>query len=93
MADLGEGYYNVLCNHTPTQALMALKTGDGCLYKWHTMPQGAKISPSIFQAAMEKILQDLLDDGMWRCRARSARTTRMKDTRDITHLERPGVVS
>ena len=63
MADLGEGYYNVICDHGPTQALMAFKTGDGCLYKWHVLPQGAKNSPGIFQAAMEKLLQDLLDAG------------------------------
>ena len=63
VADLGEGYYNVLCDDPATQALMAFKTGDGCLYRWHTMPQGAKNSPGIFQAAMEHILQDLLDLG------------------------------
>jgi len=61
--DLGEGYYNLLCSDPLTQRLLAFKTGDGALYWWNVCPQGSKNAPSVFQHAMEQLLQPHIDSG------------------------------
>ena len=61
--DLGEGYYNLLCDDPMTQRLLAFKTGDGALYWWNVCPQGSKNAPSVFQHAMEHLLQQQIDAG------------------------------
>jgi hypothetical protein len=85
--DLKNGYWNIKAGSKEVRVLLAFKGPDGTRYIWLVLPQGLKVSPSIFQRKMEEMFGHLpckiyIDDFCF-----GANTLTELDAKEATILE------